>query len=78
MLSCSVPIYNFLLDKLEDKYDKRAKEKGKEDVIVKALKVSINKLVQYYTYTSGIIYVVSTGKYNLYFIYVYNFIYILY
>jgi hypothetical protein len=75
MLSCSVPIYNFLLDKLEDECDKRAKEKGEEDVIVKALKASINKLVQYYTYTSGIIYVVSTGKYNLYFIYIILFIF---
>jgi hypothetical protein len=60
---------------LEDECDKRAKEKGEEDVIVKALKASINKLVQYYTYTSGIIYVVSTGKYNLYFIYIILFIF---
>ena len=43
-LSCSVPVYNFLFDRLEDEYDKRKKEKGAEDVVVKALEASKKKI----------------------------------
>jgi len=39
-LSYSVPVYNFLFDRLEDEYDKRKKEKGADDVVVKALDAS--------------------------------------
>jgi hypothetical protein len=68
-LSCSVPVYNFLFDRLEDEYDRRKEEKGVDDVVVKALEASKKKLNQYYAYTSGIIYAVTTGKYN-YFTYI--------
>jgi len=30
-LSYSVPVYNYLIDKLEDEYDKRESEKGNEE-----------------------------------------------
>ena len=61
-LSCSVPIFNYLFDRLEDEYDQRKKDKGTEDAIVKAIKESREKLRQYYSYTSGLIYAISTGK----------------
>lgn len=68
-LSCSVPVYNFLFDRLEDEYDRRKEEKRADDIVVKALEISKKKLNQYYAYTSGIIYAVTTGKYN-YFTYI--------
>ena len=66
-----MPIYNYLFDKLEDEYDQRKAKKGAEDVIVKALHESIKKLQKYYTYTSGLIYAVATGKFNYILLYLY-------
>ncbi|CAB5175595.1 unnamed protein product [Rhizophagus irregularis] len=59
-LSCSVPVYNYLLDKLEDEYDKRESEKGEENEVVVALNKSIEKLKQYYASTGALIYTVAT------------------
>ncbi|CAB4402364.1 unnamed protein product [Rhizophagus irregularis] len=50
-LSYTVPIYNYLLDKLEDEYDKKESEKGEENEVVVALNESIKKIKRYYTLT---------------------------
>ncbi|PKK40746.1 hypothetical protein RhiirC2_805378, partial [Rhizophagus irregularis] len=60
MLSCSVPVYNYLLDKLKDEYDKKESEKGEENEVVVALNKSIEKLKQYYASTGALIYTVAT------------------
>ena len=67
-------MYNFLLDKLEDEFDKRKEFDDNEEVenndVLCALKQSIDKIKQYYALTGGLIYTVATGKfYSLYFIY---------
>jgi hypothetical protein len=68
-------MYNFLLDKLEDEYDKRKESDKEEDEendddndesenneILCALKQSIEKIKKYYTFTSGLIYTAATGN----------------
>ncbi len=73
-LSYSVPVYNYLIDKLEDEYDKRESEKGNEEEVVVALNKSIEKIKHYYTFTYGLIYTVATGKFIVALL---NFIYII-
>jgi len=61
-LSYSIPIFNYLFDRLKDEYDQRKKDKGTKDAIVKAIKELREKLRQYYSYTFKLIYATSTGK----------------
>jgi hypothetical protein len=73
-LSCSVPVYNYLLDKLEDEYDKRIQkikesddyneDDENDDVILYALNQSIEKIKKYYAFTEGEIYTIATGKFR--------------
>ncbi|CAG8631767.1 21215_t:CDS:2 [Rhizophagus irregularis] len=50
-LSYTVPIYNYLLDKLEDEYNKKESEKGEKNEVVVALNELIEKIKRYYTLT---------------------------
>lgn len=73
-LSCSIPVYNFLIDKLEDEYDRRKAEDEKDDdeeddedeedddVVRLAINKSLEKVKKYYAFTSGLMYTVATGK----------------
>lgn len=68
-LSCSVPVYNFLIDKLEDEYDRRKAEdeeneenEEEDDVVRLAINKSLEKVKKYYALTSGLMYTVATGK----------------
>lgn len=64
-LSCSIPVYNFLIDKLEDEYDRRKaedEEDEEDDVVRLAINKSLEKAKKYYAYTSGLMYTVATGK----------------
>jgi hypothetical protein len=65
-LSCSIPLYNYLIDKLEDEIDEKNNEKFKNSLLD-----AIEKLKKYYSYTGGLIYTIATGKLNYY---LYNFI----
>ena len=47
---------------LEDEYDKRKREKGRDDEIAIAINKSLEKLKQYYALTGALIYSVATGK----------------
>lgn len=56
-------MYNYLLDKLEDEYDRREEyEEDERNSISLALQESIEKIKQYYAFTEGLIYTVATGK----------------
>ena len=68
-MSCSVPVYNYLIDKLEDEYDKR--NRSRNDEIVTAISESLNKIKQYYASTGALIYSVATGKLLFYQFYIF-------
>lgn len=56
-------MYNYLLNKLEDEYDRRQEyEDDEENGVSLALQESIEKIKQYYAFTEGLIYTVATGK----------------
>lgn len=55
----TIPIYNYLLDIIEDFIDQK---NPSEDVITAANNAK-NKLLQYYPTSDGIIYIVSTSMY---------------
>jgi hypothetical protein len=54
-----VPIYNFLLNKIDDEIDNNAMSEIKE-----AARAAEEKIKEYYPYTDGRIYVISTSKLN--------------
>lgn len=56
-LTSSVPIYNYIMDKLED----FQAERGQDQNLKNAAELAINKLRQYYPKTEGLVYVVATG-----------------
>jgi hypothetical protein len=56
-LTASVPIYNYIMDKLEDFQD----ERGQDLNLKNAAELAINKLRQYYPKTEGLVYVVATS-----------------
>ena len=58
-LGYSVSIYNFLLNKIDDETDNNAMSEIKE-----AARVAEEKIKEYYPYTDGRIYVISTNKLN--------------
>jgi hypothetical protein len=51
------------LDKLEDEIDKKKEEEGSEKIVYAVLN-AIEKLKNYYLYTYGLIYTVSTSRFN--------------
>jgi hypothetical protein len=55
----TIPVYNFLLDMLEDK----EKEYLEEDIIRHAVNSAISKLKTYYSKTDIPIYYIGTGKF---------------
>jgi hypothetical protein len=57
-LGASVPIYNYLLDKLEDFRD----ESDQDADLKVAATLAINKLKDYYPMTDGLSYIVATSK----------------
>ncbi|RIA84066.1 hypothetical protein C1645_832812 [Glomus cerebriforme] len=69
ILSYNIPIYNYLLDKLKDKYDKRIQKKRSDDynendenddVILYVLSQLIKKIKKYYAFTKEEIYTIAT------------------
>jgi hypothetical protein len=58
-LGYSVPIYNFLLNKIDDEIDNNTMSEIKE-----AARAAGEKIKEYYPYTDGRIYVISTSKLN--------------
>lgn len=61
LLGETVPIYNYLIDMLEDFIDD---ENYNKDVIDAALKAK-DKLQQYYPSSDGLAYVISTSMYKI-------------
>lgn len=60
------------MDMLEDEYDKRNEDKGSDDIMVKAINQSLQKLKEYYARTGGLVYSITTGKFITYkFLYIY-------
>ena len=59
----SVPVYNYLLDKLEDQ-----KSETENIVIQQIIKAAENKIKTYYPKTDGNAYIIATGKFD--FIYI--------
>jgi len=56
-LAYSIPVYNYLLDKIEDTIDDiTIKFKIKE-----AAEAAKNKIKEYYPYTNGNAYIIATG-----------------
>ena len=63
MLSSVVPLYNYIIDGLEDYCDKPDSSK---DIVI-AVKAGIKKLDRYYNKTDDTtMYTVATGKLNIY------------
>lgn len=59
-LTATVPIYNWLIDNLEDSQDKQEKYNDLKEAIQKA----INKLKEYYQMTDSSVYPIATSKYK--------------
>ncbi len=58
-LAYSVPVYNFLLNKIDDEIDNNIMFEIKE-----ATRAAEEKIKEYYPYTDGCIYVILTSKLN--------------
>ena len=58
-LGYSVSVYNFLLNKIDDEIDNNTMSEIKE-----AARAAEEKIKEYYSYTDGRIYVISTSKLN--------------
>lgn len=63
----SIPVYNWLMDKIED----FQKERDMNEIIKEAADYAMEKLKKYYKYTDALVYTVSTSKFTLFFI-IYN------
>jgi len=62
MLSSTIPLYNYLIDELEEYCDNLD---SSNDIVI-AVKAGINKLERYYVKTDDtIMYTVATGKLKL-------------
>ena len=62
MISSAVPLYNYLIDELEEYCDDH---NSSSDIVI-AVKAGIEKLEKYYTKTDDTtIYTVATGKLNI-------------
>jgi hypothetical protein len=59
-LNHTVPIYNYLIDTIEDFIDE---QKPSENVVLAANNAK-TKLLQYYPSSDGLVYVISTSMYN--------------
>ncbi len=57
-LGQSVPVYNYLIDKIEDFLDE---ENTKSSDVVNAAKKAKDKLQQYYPSSDGLVYVIATS-----------------
>ena len=58
-LAFSVPVYNFLLNKIEDEIESNMISEIKE-----AAKAAEEKIKEYYPYTNRHVYIISTSKLN--------------
>jgi len=58
-LAFSVPVYNFLLNKIEEE-----EERTKSSEIKMAAKAAENKVKEYYPFTDGQVYIISISKLN--------------
>lgn len=56
-LAFSVPVYNFLLNKIEDEIENSTSSEVKE-----AARAAEAKVKEYYPYTDGRVYIISTSK----------------
>jgi hypothetical protein len=66
-IGMAVPTYSYLIDILEDFIDDPLKSFNIKNGVIKAKK----KLEEYYPTTDGLVYIIGTGMYNLYYIYIY-------
>lgn len=69
-LNQTVPIYNYLIDAIEDFID----EQNPSQNVISAANNAKSKLLQYYPSSDGLVYIISTSMYNIYF-YIYLFSY---
>ena len=60
-LSYSVPVYNYLIDKLEDTIN----NDNSRTEIKNSAKLARDKILEYYPLTDGHIYVIATGQLKL-------------
>lgn len=60
-LAYSVPVYNFLLNKIEEEEERTTSREIKA-----AAKKAEEKIKEYYPYTDGQVYIISTSKLNYY------------
>ena len=58
-LGQTVPVYNYLIDTIEDFLDE--KTNTKLDDIINAANNAKNKLQQYYPSSDGLVYIIATG-----------------
>ena len=58
-LSFSVPVYNYLLDKIEDEL-----ENNENKTIKKVCKLAEKKIKSYYPTTDGDVYIIATSKFS--------------
>jgi hypothetical protein len=71
-LPFSVPVYNYLLDKLEEQM-----EKTSDSTIKKIIKLAIDKIKTYYPTTDGNAYIIATGKFDFIYINILLFLFII-
>jgi hypothetical protein len=71
-LGCSVPVYNYLIDKIEDFLD----EKQRLNVIVTAANKAKDKIQKYYPTSDGLVYVIATSMcyFDFYLIIILNYL----
>lgn len=60
-LSQSVPVYNYLIDIIEDFIDEKINSESQSRDIIDAANNAKNKLQQYYPTSDGLVYVIATS-----------------
>lgn len=59
-LGQSVPVYNYLIDMIEDFLDKQVDPQSEN--LINAANSAKSKLLQYYPTSDGLVYVIATSK----------------
>jgi len=57
-LGCSVPVYNYLIDNIEDFLDEKEKERPND--VVTAANRAKNKIQKYYPTSDGMVYIIAS------------------